>query len=34
MDYAKGFNYKVAEAIIAKIEMDKNRPYKHGKKKF
>ena len=34
MDYAERRGLRVAEAIIAKIEFNKNRPYKHGGKKF
>lgn len=34
MDMAPGRNWKIAEALIAKIEYNKNRPYKHGNKKF
>ncbi len=30
-DMAAGFNYNVAGALIAKIAMNKTRPYKHGK---
>jgi NTP pyrophosphatase (non-canonical NTP hydrolase) len=32
MDYAKYRNLRIAEAIIAKIEANKLRPHKHGKK--
>ena len=31
MDYAEARNYKVVEALIAKMEMNKGRSYKHGK---
>jgi NTP pyrophosphatase (non-canonical NTP hydrolase) len=31
MDYAAGFNYRVAEAVIAKLEYNKSREKKHGK---
>lgn len=34
MDTAKKRGWNVAEAIIAKTEYNKNRPYKHGGKKF
>ena len=34
MDFAKGRDYKVAEALIAKIEFNKTREKKHGNKKF
>ncbi len=34
MDMAAAKNYRVAEAVIAKIEYNKTRPYKHGGKKF
>lgn len=34
MDCAQAYGYKVAEAIVAKIEYNKNRPYMHGGKKF
>jgi len=34
MDMAVAKRYNVAEALIAKIEYNKNRPYKHGGKKF
>lgn len=32
MDLSKSRNWKVAEALVAKAEMNKSRPYKHGKK--
>jgi NTP pyrophosphatase (non-canonical NTP hydrolase) len=32
MDYAVHENLRVAEALIAKIEYNKTRPHKHGKK--
>jgi len=31
MDYAEGKNYDIANAIVAKIQYNTNRPYKHGK---
>lgn len=31
LDMAAGFDYNVAEAIIAKVEYNASRPYKHGK---
>jgi len=31
MDYAKAFNYNVAEALVAKVNYNKTRPYLHGK---
>lgn len=34
MDFAMAKNHRVAEAIIAKIEFNYNRPYMHGGKKF
>lgn len=34
MDYAKARKYRVAEAVIAKIEFNESRPYKHGGKAF
>lgn len=34
MDYAKAKKYRVAEALIAKMEFNKTRSYKHGGKKF
>lgn len=34
MDFGKGRNYKIAEALIAKIEFNKSRERKHGNKKF
>lgn len=34
MDFASGRKLKVAEALIAKIEFNNTRPYKHGGKKF
>jgi len=34
MDYAKGFNYSVAEALVAKIEFNKEREKMHGGKRF
>jgi NTP pyrophosphatase (non-canonical NTP hydrolase) len=34
MDYAMSRKYQVANAIIAKIEFNRNRPYMHGGKKF
>ncbi len=32
MDTAQSRDYRIAEAIIAKMEYNSNRPYKHGKK--
>ena len=32
MDYGKEKGMRVAEAIVAKIDYNKTRPYKHGKK--
>lgn len=34
MDFTAARNYKIAEAIITKTEMNKTRSYKHGNKKF
>ncbi len=34
MDMARARNLNVAEALVAKIEYNKARPYKHGGKKF
>jgi len=34
MDFGQAFNLRIAEAIIAKIEYNKHRAYKHGGKKF
>ena len=34
MDMAAAKGYRVGEAIVAKINYNKNRPYKHGGKKF
>ena len=31
MDMSAARNYRVAEAIIAKVEFNRSRPYKHGK---
>jgi len=31
MDYSAGKKLRIAEAILAKIEYNKSRPYKHGK---
>lgn len=31
LDFAKGKNLRVVEAICAKVEYNKSRPYKHGK---
>lgn len=31
MDMAHGFGYNVSEALVAKVEYNKIRPYKHGK---
>lgn len=32
IDYAKAFNIRLAEAIFAKHQYNKSRPFKHGKK--
>lgn len=32
MDYCAGFNLNIGQAILAKLEYNKTRPYKHGKK--
>lgn len=32
LDYSAAFNLDVAGAILAKIEYNKSRPYKHGRK--
>jgi NTP pyrophosphatase (non-canonical NTP hydrolase) len=34
MDMAAAKGYRVGDAIVAKINYNKNRPYKHGGKKF
>jgi NTP pyrophosphatase (non-canonical NTP hydrolase) len=34
MDMAASKGYRVGDAIVAKINYNKNRPYKHGGKKF
>ena len=34
MDHAEEKGYRVAEALVAKIEFNETRPYKHGGKKF
>ncbi len=34
MDMAAAKGYRVGEAVVAKINYNKNRPYKHGGKKF
>ena len=34
MDTAHHFNFKVAEAVIAKMMFNECRPYRHGGKKF
>ena len=34
MDMAEKRNLRISSAILAKIEFNKNRPYKHGGKKF
>ena len=34
MDYAQSKNYNISEAIIAKIEFNEKREYKHKGKKF
>lgn len=32
MDFAEGMGYDVAAAILAKIEVNRTRPYRHGNK--
>ena len=32
-DYAEGFGYGVIDALFAKVEFNKTRPYRHGGKK-
>jgi len=32
MDYAKAFNLDVGSAILAKLEYNRSRPHKHGRK--
>ena len=32
MDYAEAYDYRLAEAIVAKSKFNETRPYKHGKK--
>lgn len=32
LDYAGAYNLRLAEAVIAKMEYNRTRPYKHGKK--
>ena len=32
LDYAGGYHLRLAEAVIAKMEYNRTRPYKHGKK--
>lgn len=34
LDYAEWRNLRLGEAIIAKMEFNRTRPYKHGGKKF
>jgi hypothetical protein len=34
MDMAAAKGYRVSEAVVAKINYNKNRPYQHGGKKF
>ena len=34
MDISAAKGYRVGEAVVAKINYNKNRPYKHGGKKF
>ena len=34
MDMSAAKGYRVGDAIVAKINYNKNRPYKHGGKKF
>jgi NTP pyrophosphatase (non-canonical NTP hydrolase) len=34
MDFTAARKYRIAEALVAKIEMNKTRSYKHGNKKF
>lgn len=34
MDMAAGMDYRVAEAVVAKVLYNENRPHKHGGKTF
>ena len=34
MDYAGGYEYNVIDALIAKVEMNKGRSYRHGGKRL
>lgn len=34
LDFGKGTNLRVAEAIVAKVAFNESRPYKHGGKKY
>ena len=34
MDLAKGRGWRVAEALVAKMDYNKSRPYRHGNKPF
>ena len=34
MDFAEFYNLPLAEAVVAKMEMNRGREYKHGNKKF
>jgi NTP pyrophosphatase (non-canonical NTP hydrolase) len=34
LDFAKGKQLHIAEAMLAKMEFNRNRPYKHGGKKY
>ena len=32
LDYAGGYHLRLAEAVVAKMEYNRTRPYKHGKR--
>ena len=34
LDFAGGYNLNVVQALLAKMEFNRNRPYKHGGKLF
>ena len=34
LDFAKGFGYDIPAAVMAKVEFNNNRPYKHGGKSY
>lgn len=34
MDTSRGRGWQVAEALVAKVEMNRSRPYRHGNKLF